>query len=252
MSHPAAELVGNALQRIRKIGATKKHPALASELQELLDHIDETFSPLAAASAASAAGAPRSPGAKGSQPGTPPPPQSAPQSDSGSPPASQTAAPPVADASAEAQAQPAAAQAASPPSTPHTEASAGADAASYAAQLHEGLPLTPRSEMAISDAAAGAVMRVFRLAVETGRAQIVEVVLDCIQKLIAFKFLQVRAGLAALAGAGWGRVGGGGKGGWAAAALKLPAGLHGRCRAGLPGTRAEAAPWRRRCLRRRW
>ncbi len=45
------------------------------------------------------------------------------------------------------------------------------------------------------------MLGIFRLAVETQRPEVIEVALDCIQKLIAFRFLQV------LRGGCWGRAG---------------------------------------------
>lgn len=190
MSHPAAELVGSALQKIKKVGATKKHPALANEVQQFLDHIDEIFSPFAAATSGKAG---KAGSTRGSQPGTPqaPRPPSVAASENGS-----AAHPPAEAASTDSAAAAAPSQPSSPgkaslPGTPRTDG----EAATYAAHLQAGMPLTPRTEMAISDSAATAVMKVFRLAVESNRAQIVEVVLDCIQKLIAFKFLQVGVAL---------------------------------------------------------
>jgi hypothetical protein len=51
--------------------------------------------------------------------------------------------------------------------------------------------LVPRTATAIEDSAALRIVAVMRLAVETDRPNIIEVALDCLQKLIAFKFLQV-------------------------------------------------------------
>lgn len=50
--------------------------------------------------------------------------------------------------------------------------------------------LHPRTEEAISDAAAKAVTKVMRMAVDTAKPPIVEVALECLQKLVAFRFLQ--------------------------------------------------------------
>ncbi len=51
--------------------------------------------------------------------------------------------------------------------------------------------IVPRTETALPDAVCSRVLAVLRAAIETGRPNIMEVALDCIQKLIAFKFLQV-------------------------------------------------------------
>lgn len=50
--------------------------------------------------------------------------------------------------------------------------------------------LVPRSETALSDAASLQIVAIMRLAVESQKPEVIEVALDCLQKLIAFRFLQ--------------------------------------------------------------
>lgn len=50
--------------------------------------------------------------------------------------------------------------------------------------------LVPRSETALSDAASLKIVAIMRLAVESQKPEVIEVALDCLQKLIAFRFLQ--------------------------------------------------------------
>ncbi|GAX80611.1 hypothetical protein CEUSTIGMA_g8046.t1 [Chlamydomonas eustigma] len=50
--------------------------------------------------------------------------------------------------------------------------------------------IVPRTDTALPDASCSRILAILRLAVETERPNIIEIALDCIQKLIAFKFLQ--------------------------------------------------------------
>jgi hypothetical protein len=69
-----------------------------------------------------------------------------------------------------------------------TSASAGSSTGNVPVQA---LPdLVPRTETALPDAVLLRIIGIMRLAVETERPNIIEVALDCIQKLIAFKFMQ--------------------------------------------------------------
>ncbi|PNH01848.1 Protein transport protein sec72 [Tetrabaena socialis] len=50
--------------------------------------------------------------------------------------------------------------------------------------------LVARSETALPDPVCDRVIGIFRLAIDTQRPEVIEVALDCIQKLVAFRFLQ--------------------------------------------------------------
>lgn len=50
--------------------------------------------------------------------------------------------------------------------------------------------LVPRSETALGDAASLQIVAIMRQAVESQKPEVIEVALDCLQKLIAFRFLQ--------------------------------------------------------------
>ncbi|KAG2485588.1 hypothetical protein HYH03_015653 [Edaphochlamys debaryana] len=50
--------------------------------------------------------------------------------------------------------------------------------------------LVPRTDTALPDPVCDRVIGIFRLAVDTQRPDVIEVALDCIQKLVAFRFLQ--------------------------------------------------------------
>jgi hypothetical protein len=52
--------------------------------------------------------------------------------------------------------------------------------------------LVPRTDTALPDPVCDRIIGIFRLAVDTMRPEVIEVALDCIQKLVAFRFLQVR------------------------------------------------------------
>jgi hypothetical protein len=64
------------------------------------------------------------------------------------------------------------------------------DAVSAAATADLLPDIVQRTDTALPDSACARILSVLRLAVETDRPLIIEVALDCIQKLIAFKFLQ--------------------------------------------------------------
>ena len=64
------------------------------------------------------------------------------------------------------------------------------DAVSAGATAALMTDIVPRTETALPDEVLSRVLAVLRLAVESDRPNIIEVALDCIQKLIAFKFLQ--------------------------------------------------------------
>ncbi|GIL91161.1 hypothetical protein Vretifemale_18865 [Volvox reticuliferus] len=50
--------------------------------------------------------------------------------------------------------------------------------------------LVPRTDSALTDPVCDRIIGIFRLAVDTMRPEVIEVALDCIQKLVAFRFLQ--------------------------------------------------------------
>ncbi|GIL58908.1 hypothetical protein Vafri_13917, partial [Volvox africanus] len=50
--------------------------------------------------------------------------------------------------------------------------------------------LAPRTDSALTDPVCDRIIGIFRLAVDTMRPEVIEVALDCIQKLVAFRFLQ--------------------------------------------------------------
>lgn len=50
--------------------------------------------------------------------------------------------------------------------------------------------LVPRTEVALPDKVTARIIAIMRMAVDTQRPNVIEIALDCVQKLIAFKFLQ--------------------------------------------------------------
>lgn len=53
--------------------------------------------------------------------------------------------------------------------------------------------MVPRTDSALPDPVCDRIVGIFRLAVETQRPEVIEVAVDCLQKLIAFRFMQVGA-----------------------------------------------------------
>ncbi|WIA22572.1 hypothetical protein OEZ86_009559 [Tetradesmus obliquus] len=227
---PAAELISNALHKIKKLAGGRKHAELSQQCQGLIDSIHEVLSPEFAARAAAQpkAAAQAEAVAAADEPATPAADSAAgtaeqPEQDTTSgraasssggvaaaePPDSNGSPAAAADDSAAAAAAAAAAGTAESADAATAEAeAAAAEAAAAAAALEKRaadaarlaaavqLPqlqpqdLVQRTDSAISDAAATSVMQVLQLAVDTLRPNIVEVTLDLIHKLIAFRYLQ--------------------------------------------------------------
>lgn len=77
--------------------------------------------------------------------------------------------------------------------TPTAAAAAAAAGTSSGSGVYvaEALPdLVARTEVALPDAVTARIVAIMRMAVDTQRPNVIEIALDCIQKLIAFKFLQ--------------------------------------------------------------
>jgi hypothetical protein len=75
--------------------------------------------------------------------------------------------------------------------TTQTDTAQSVATGSLKTEAAQPLPdLVPRTESALPDAVAARIITVMRSAVATERPNIIDVALDCIQKLIAFKFLQ--------------------------------------------------------------
>lgn len=92
----------------------------------------------------------------------------------------------AASAPAASEQQPEGADGLLPPATP-----LGSAAAQPQRTVEEELPdLVMRTETALPDPVSDRLLGVLRLAVETQRPEVIEVALDCIQKLVAFRFLQ--------------------------------------------------------------
>ncbi|KAG2437305.1 hypothetical protein HXX76_005962 [Chlamydomonas incerta] len=95
----------------------------------------------------------------------------------------QDAAAPAPQAAAEAPSEAAA--------PPDVAAPVAAAPARPAAPPEPELPdLVPRTATALPDPVCDRILGIFRLAVDTQRPEVIEVALDCIQKLVAFRFMQ--------------------------------------------------------------
>ncbi|KAL6762063.1 hypothetical protein V8C86DRAFT_3013062 [Haematococcus lacustris] len=188
MNHPAAEIVGIALRKIRKLANSRKYQSLLDESQALLDNLQQLIPPVAQ---------------KGSSPANP-------SSDLHEPPVAAVQEPqPEQDADIKGELPSAAGlpRPAEPGPTvakQHfatedlTEAvnstqaiAAGGAERQSAAKEFPALPdLVPRTATALSDPVLTKIVNVMRLAIQTERPNIIEVALDCLQKLIAFRFMQ--------------------------------------------------------------
>lgn len=98
------------------------------------------------------------------------------------------------DAAAPATVPEAAAEAPSDaPAQPDASIAVAAPPVRPAAPPEPELPdLVPRTATALPDPVCDRILGIFRLAVDTQRPEVIEVALDCIQKLVAFRFMQVR------------------------------------------------------------
>eukprot|EP00878_Enallax_costatus_P013661 GHUV01014284.1.p1 GENE.GHUV01014284.1~~GHUV01014284.1.p1 ORF type:complete len:388 (+),score=152.77 GHUV01014284.1:458-1621(+) len=207
---PAAELIVNALQKIKKLAGHRKHADLSDQCQHLIDNIHEVLSPqyaaraaqrLAAAAAATTAAEPPSaptdqgapaaeadgsvePGEQGQVQRT------SSTSASGAPAGSNGDAAPTSAADDSATAAAEAAAEAARAAKAKRDADAARLAAAAQATPAPANDLVQRTDSAISDAAAMAVMQVLSMAVDTLRSNIVEAALDLVHKLIAFRYLQ--------------------------------------------------------------
>ncbi len=99
-----------------------------------------------------------------------------------------------------------AAEGSSPPAAAAPPAPAGPSATSRTATAPSTPPpeldlpeMVPRTDSALPDPVCDRIVGIFRLAVETQRPEVIEVAVDCLQKLIAFRFMQVGPGVS-----GWG------------------------------------------------
>jgi hypothetical protein len=120
----------------------------------------------------------------------------APQDADAPPPAHEGATPTAEGQDAAGPAPEAAAEA---PSGASAQADAAATAAPAPAPARPPPPpepelpdLVPRTATALPDPVCDRILGIFRLAVDTQRPEVIEVALDCIQKLVAFRFMQVR------------------------------------------------------------
>eukprot|EP00879_Flechtneria_rotunda_P009955 GHRR01010411.1.p1 GENE.GHRR01010411.1~~GHRR01010411.1.p1 ORF type:complete len:1258 (+),score=566.72 GHRR01010411.1:286-4059(+) len=208
MSHPqlqhqpAAELISNALQKIKKLAGNKKHAELGQQCQLLIDSIHEVLSPEYALRAVSKV--PQRTRQGGQQHAAV---QGLSNQQQHAEQGPEAAKAPAAASEAEAKGSQTSSTpkgtdaAAAAPATPSAQSTASARSASIAGTAQESAALQPvplppahdlaqRTETAISDAAAVAVMQVLHMAVATLKPNILEVALDLIHKLIAFRYLQ--------------------------------------------------------------
>lgn len=174
MVHPACELVVSACNRILK-QVPKKHTKLIEDCTALLDHLDEVLQP------ASVENPPHLPPPSRKLPTeAPPPPAAATESDGNAEISADVS-------SADADVPPADASSALQP-PPEPQPSAPASAYVYTS-------FGPTSQMALSYESCEAVLGLLRQALDCERQPVVEAAMDCAQRLVAFKFMQVRAGL---------------------------------------------------------
>lgn len=221
--HPAGEIVAIALRKIKKVANSRKYQALLDECQAFLENISTIIPPLApgssvqasalsaalrtqAETAAEAAAEEEQHRAAAQGPEAPHVAQgeegAAPAAPAEEPASTSHPAPTLAEVKAH-FAEEDIAEAASASNAfalgdsrvptpggaaPSAAGGAGGEGAVGAAM---GLPdLVPRTEVALPDAVCLRIIGIMRLAVETTRPNIIEIALDCVQKLIAFKFLQ--------------------------------------------------------------
>lgn len=101
--------------------------------------------------------------------------------------ASDTKAEGASHAQAQASPDPAHAPSASSEQQPEAE---GSKPPTQATAIPAAYSLAPRTPAALPDAVCSRVLTIMQRAGDTGKAQVIEVVLDCLQKLVAFSFLQ--------------------------------------------------------------
>ncbi|KAG2453172.1 hypothetical protein HYH02_002496 [Chlamydomonas schloesseri] len=135
---------------------------------------------------------PKPPATDEAQAGTPGAPE-----DAAAQQAAQEAATPAADGQDAAAPPPDAAAEAPPGASSQPDAAAPAAAVPPPAPARPPPPpepelpdLVPRTATALPDPVCDRILGIFRLAVDTQRPEVIEVALDCIQKLVAFRFMQ--------------------------------------------------------------
>lgn len=223
MNHPAAEIVAIALRKISKVANSRKYAKLTDACKDFLDNIQiiipplphsvlhpssrsltpthsnvgmseggapegavtEPASPLGSVSQDEAAAQP----AEGTEAGT----SDAPLSPQATVPGTDhlTAGSAAATDAAGASEPGADAQASTQEADGGSSSAAAAEAASAASASFISWPeLALRTESALPVVTCRAIIDVMRLVVETQRPDAIEIALDCLQKLIAFRFMQ--------------------------------------------------------------
>lgn len=206
--HPAAEIVAIALRKVLKLASGRKYQALQEECNAFLENIDTIIPPLPPARGSNAqlqipltppAQAPPEATTQAAQPAADPTPTAdatpaapaAAQADSAA--ADAAADAPAASGDAAPSIQEAAVDTAEAPRAQDGPSELSPSPPPNDAPRQPASPLPPmavRTEMALPDGVALRIIAILRSVIGSERPPAMEAALDCIQKLIAFKFLQ--------------------------------------------------------------